>query len=54
MREKLLDEGFLKKENITIDNLEKYSQVALMNAMIGFKILNDVTIIDTKGKHYDY
>jgi len=54
MREKLLDEGFLKKENITIDNLEKYSQVALMNAMLGFKILNDVTIIDTKGKHYDY
>ena len=54
VRAKLLDEGFLKKENITIDDLEKYSHVALMNAMIGFNILNNITITDTKGKHHDY
>ena len=54
MRAKLLDEGFLKKENIRKEDLANFSQVALINAMVGFKILNDVKIQDLKGNHYDY
>jgi len=44
MRAKLLDEGFLHKKEIRKENLKNYSQIALMNSMIGFKILNDFTI----------
>ncbi len=44
MRAKLLDEGFLKTKNIRKENLSSYTQVALMNAMIGFKLLKDVKI----------
>ncbi len=40
MRAKLIDEGFLHPREITKEDLKNYSQVALMNAMIGFKILN--------------
>lgn len=40
MRAKLIDEGFLHPKKIKKDGLQNYSQVALMNAMIGFKILN--------------
>ncbi|MDM5263906.1 aminotransferase class IV family protein [Sulfurovum sp. XTW-4] len=40
MRAKLIDEGFLHPKQITKEDLKNYSQVALMNAMIGFKILN--------------
>ncbi len=40
MRAKLLDEGFLQLKEIKKEDLQNYSQVALMNAMIGFKILN--------------
>jgi len=54
MREKLIDDGFLHLGNIKKENLSKYTQVALMNAMIGFKILTDVSIRDTKGSIYDY
>ena len=40
MRAKLIDEGFLHPKEIKREDLQNYSQVALMNAMIGFKILN--------------
>ena len=41
---KLLDEGFLHTRKIKKEDLKNYTQVALMNAMIGFKILNNFTI----------
>jgi len=44
MRAKLIDEGFLKTRDITKEELSDYSQVALINAMIGFKILNHFKI----------
>ncbi|WP_294956004.1 aminotransferase class IV family protein [Sulfurovum sp.] len=44
MRAKLLDEGFLTAKDITKEALPGYTQVALMNAMIGFKILNHFNI----------
>ena len=40
MRAKLLDEGFLHKKETRKEDLKNYSQIALMNSMIGFKILN--------------
>lgn len=45
MRAKLIDEGFLKTKQIKREDLEKFTQVALMNAMIGFKIINPVKIV---------
>jgi len=44
MRAKLLDEGLLHEKEIKKEDLKNYSQVALINAMIGFKILNHVNI----------
>ena len=40
MRAKLLDEGFLQTREIKRSEISHYTKVALMNAMIGFKILN--------------
>ena len=40
MREKLLNNGFLKSKNIKSSEISSYKKVALMNAMIGFKIIN--------------
>lgn len=54
MRAKLLDEGFLQTRDIKKDDLHLYTQVALINAMVGFKILADIKIEDLKGDHYDY
>jgi len=45
MRQKLLDEGFLQKRDIKKETLSQYTHVALMNAMIGFKILKKFNII---------
>jgi len=45
MRQKLIDDGFLQTRHIKKTDLHLYSQVALINAMIGFKILNDINII---------
>lgn len=45
MRQKLLDEGFLQTRDIKKEDLMQYSQVALTNAMIGFKILKNIHII---------
>jgi len=44
MRAKLIEEGFLQTKNIKKEDLHRYSQVALMNAMIGFTILNHFNI----------
>jgi 4-amino-4-deoxychorismate lyase len=44
-RAKLLDTGFLTTEDIKKEELSHYTQVALMNAMIGFKILEDPKIL---------
>jgi len=40
MRAKLIEEGFLHTEDISKADLHKYTHLALMNAMLGFKILN--------------
>jgi len=45
MRAKLLDEKVIFEAPIQKKNLKKYTHVALMNAMIGFNILNNPTII---------
>ena len=44
MRQKLIDEGILHTRNIKKEELSDYTQVALMNAMIGFEILNHFNI----------
>ena len=44
MRAKLLDEEFLHTKKIKKEEITHYTHVALMNAMIGFKILNNFTI----------
>ena len=54
MRAKLIDDGFLTLKQIKTEELSQYTQVALMNAMLGFKILTDISIQDTKGTIYDY
>jgi 4-amino-4-deoxychorismate lyase len=54
MRAKLIDEGFLHLGDIQKENLSQYTQVALMNAMLGFNILTDISIEDIKGNMYDY
>ena len=46
MREKLIDEGFLSPVDIFVEEIYRYKQVALMNAMIGFKIINPVILTD--------
>ena len=54
MRAKLLDEGFLSTRDIHKEDLQSYTQVALMNAMLGFKVLKDIQITDLEGNAYDY
>ncbi len=44
MRAKLLDEGFLHTKKIKKEEITDYTHVALMNAMIGFKVLNNFSI----------
>jgi 4-amino-4-deoxychorismate lyase len=44
MRAKFIEHGILKKRDIRKEDLDKYTHVALINAMIGFKILNHTTI----------
>jgi len=44
MREKLLDNKFLTTADIKKQDINKYIHVALINAMLGFKVLNKVKI----------
>lgn len=39
LRARLIDEGFLKCEDLTIEDLEKAQNFAIMNALIDFKII---------------
>jgi 4-amino-4-deoxychorismate lyase len=43
-RERLLQEGFLKTEDIRVDALKRFQKMALMNAMIDFDIIADKKI----------
>ena len=45
MRAYLLDQGFLQPKDIPSDTLQRYEKVALMNAMLGFKILSHINIL---------
>jgi len=53
-RQKLIDDGFLQTRQIKPNDIYNYTQVALMNAMIGFKIIKNICITDDKGTRYDY
>jgi len=44
MRAKFLDNGLLIPKDIRKEEVDNYTHVALINAMIGFRILNSVTI----------
>ena len=44
MRAQLLKNGIIRTKDIRMEDLNQYSQVALINAMIGFKIINHFTI----------
>ena len=54
MRQKLIDKGFLQTKQIKVDDISTYTQVALMNAMLGFEILKNIRITDDRGTYYDY
>jgi len=54
VRQKLLDEGFLQTKAIKNEDLKYYTQVALMNAMLGFNIQKNIHIQDIEGNTYDY
>jgi len=49
MRQKLLDDGFLVTKDIKRSDIKDFSQVALINAMIGFKILKNINPKDLEG-----
>lgn len=44
MRAKFIDKGFIHPYHVAKEDIKNFTHVALMNAMIGFKILNNVTI----------
>ncbi|MCK5854068.1 MAG: aminotransferase class IV [Sulfurovaceae bacterium] len=48
MRMKLLENGFLKEQEIKSDKLKHFLNFALMNAMIGFQIQKSITDIIKK------
>jgi len=50
MRNKLLKEGKLQQADIGPDNLDQFYDIALINAMIGFQVLKNARIFDSKGK----
>lgn len=45
IRAKMLEEGILKEMNLSIEDLKNSEKIALMNAMIGFKVIEDYKII---------
>lgn len=44
-RQRYIDNGKLKEKDITIDDFQKAEQIALLNAMIDFDILEDIKIL---------
>jgi 4-amino-4-deoxychorismate lyase len=44
VRDKLLDENYIKESNITLSRLLKAKRIALMNAMIGFKVIEKFSL----------
>ena len=48
-RQRLIDSGFLKVANLTIESLQKVEKFAIMNALIGFKIIENVNIVRKKN-----
>jgi len=51
MRDYYIEQGYLKTKAIKKEDLKFYTQVALMNAMIGFKIINPILIYNNKDNH---
>lgn len=49
MRAKLIDEGRLITADLQPSDLKKYEQCAIMNAMLGFRVLKHVRIFDENG-----
>ncbi len=49
MRSRLLDEGAITSADIAPQDLKHFRDIALINAMIGFRILHDVKIFDKNG-----
>jgi len=46
-RARLLEEKVIYEATLTIDDLKKSSKIAIMNAMIGFKEIEDFTILSS-------
>jgi len=44
-RQRYIDDNFIKEKDITIDMLKSSSKIALLNAMIDFKIIHNCDII---------
>ncbi len=49
-RARLIDEGFLRCEELSVEDLEKAESFAIMNALIDFKIVKEVRI-ELGAKH---
>ena len=47
---RLINDGILKENNITVDMLKKSSKIALMNAMIDFDIITNFKLKDSNDK----
>ncbi|OHE06909.1 MAG: branched-chain amino acid aminotransferase [Sulfurimonas sp. RIFOXYB2_FULL_37_5] len=47
-RQRLIDSGFLQVANLTMQSLQKMEKFAIMNALIGFKIIENVCITRKK------
>jgi 4-amino-4-deoxychorismate lyase len=50
MRTKLLEEGRIEEADILPDDLHRFKEIALMNAMIEFKVLKNARIFDRSGR----
>jgi 4-amino-4-deoxychorismate lyase len=44
MRAKLLSDGMLQEENLSKSDIKIAQKFAIMNALMGFKILDNITI----------
>lgn len=47
-RHRLLESGFLSEENLVMDDIRKMEKFAIMNALIGFKIVENIQIVGDK------